>query len=175
MKTQFYTATFIAFMLAKATSLSDRTHKGDITNDPIAMILNPVNDFFNSIGLTHLHAYQFVDLGMGFHGSTHIVNFLLTYIPVFFIILAIFSSIKFSTLFKFFVWKNTRDIKDGTNNYFKNSSENKKQEKPAKKASKLNIFKTKKQAKVKTFKPKKPSNMFLLRIVLGKDFHNFAD
>jgi len=171
MKTQFYTATFIAFMLAKATNLSDRTHKGEITNDPIAMILNPVNDFFNAIGLTHLHAYQFVDLGMGFHGSTHIVNFLLTYIPVFFIILVIFSSLKFSTLFKFFVWKNTRDIKDGTNNYFKNSSK----KKQVKKASKFNIFKTKKQAKAKTIKPKKQGNMLLLRLVLGKDFHSFAD
>lgn len=86
------TATFLAFMLAKLTSLNIKTHKGEIQEDIFSDTLNSVNNVLEALHIDKIKSYNFIDLGSGFEGSTHILNYLLTYIPIFFIILLLFGN-----------------------------------------------------------------------------------
>ena len=91
------TATFLAFMLAKLTDLNVKMHKEEIQEDILSNTLNSVNDILETLYINKISSYNFIDLGSGFEGSTHILNYLLTYIPIFFILLVLLENIRIIT------------------------------------------------------------------------------
>lgn len=76
---------FSSFMLSKLTHLVEKTNTGDIQEDELAFIMNPVKEFLNSFGIENIHAYNFITLDYGYEGTAHIINYLGTYTPIFMI------------------------------------------------------------------------------------------
>lgn len=116
------TATFLALMLAKLTDLNVKMHKEEIQEDMFSNTLNSVNVFFENFYIYKIKAYSFIDLGSGFEGSTHILNYLLTYIPIFFILLVLLENIGIITNLLFTARKNNnkkqKSFENKSSNHF---------------------------------------------------------
>lgn len=111
---KFITATFLAFLLAKATSFIDKSAD---TTTSLGRTLNQVSDFLISIGLDNFKAFDLIHLGKGFNGADHVLNYLITYIPVFMLIMFLakpITNIFYNLLFKLFTRKD-----NGMSDYYK--------------------------------------------------------
>ncbi|MCT7596120.1 hypothetical protein [Aliarcobacter butzleri] len=102
---RFITATFLAFLLAKATSFIDKSAD---TTTSLGKTLTQVSDFLINIGLDNFKAFNLIHLGKGFNGADHIINYLITYIPIFMLIMFLakpITNIFYNLLFKLFTRK----------------------------------------------------------------------
>ncbi len=93
-----------SFLLTKFLEFGAKI-QSEIHNDIFSIILNPIKEFLNTIGLTHISAIEFNILGnllgKGFAPADNTLNFLITYMPLFAIILALFANPKLLiTIFK---------------------------------------------------------------------------
>lgn len=79
----FAISLFSAFILAKLTSVVAKTNKGEIEDDSLSFIMNPVKDFYHTVYLDKIKPINFIGESSGFDGSIHILNYLLTYTPAF--------------------------------------------------------------------------------------------
>ncbi len=151
-KNKFNLSLFSAFMLSKANHIATRLESGPIEHDFLENILKPAQHFFQFFGIDKVKALPIFNLPYGFEGTTHTLNFLLTYTPLFFII--------FTFLFNF---KNLVIVA----NFIK---------------EKLHILKLKRSLKPKNQKTRKTKNqeykldlIFLLYLKLTRQYRDFKD
>jgi hypothetical protein len=174
---KFTLSTFLAFMLAKLTSLNTKFNKTEIENDSLSSILNSTNSIFDTLHINDIQAIEFTQMfggfGHGFSGTEHIINYLLTYIPVFYIIIVIVSTPTilitiFNKLKHRPTIKNEEGKKEAYNDFFMKQINNQESDKEA---NTTNI--SKERQKRKEFNPN-ALNLFL-RIALNKDYKHFAN
>jgi len=162
---KLFLSIFGSFMLGKITSLTVKTHKGSIQEDSLSGVLNSANEVLDFLHINSIQAYNLIDLGKGFEGTSHILNYLITYTPVFFILLMSFGIIK--VLVKKIRAKRVKIVSEKkSNDFFKNQNE-----KVIKEVKKEKKIKAKKEKEKEGFNPDRPN--FLLRLVLGKDYSEF--
>jgi len=93
-KNKFNLSLFLAFMLSKANHISVKLESGPIEHDFLENILRPAQSFFHFFGIDKVKAFPIFNLGYGFEGTAHTLNFLLTYTPLFFIIFTFLFNFK---------------------------------------------------------------------------------
>lgn len=76
----FMYSLFLAFSLAK---LTDFTGKSGDSSTELGKGLYEIQDYVNNSGLGTLKAFEIFDLGVNFNGTTHTLNYLFTYTPIF--------------------------------------------------------------------------------------------
>lgn len=169
---KLFLSLFASFMLGKLTSLTVKTHKGEIEKDSLSGVLNSANEVFDFLHITSIQAFDIIDLGKGFEGSSHILNYLITYTPIFFVVLIGLGFIKL-IINKLRVQKVKVDSVKKDNNYFKNQVDQMKKdmEKEIVEKEKSEV-KAKIQREKEVFSPYRPN--IILRFVLGKDYSEFA-
>lgn len=86
----FTLSVFFAFMLAKLTSLNLKFENGADEGDMLGVIITPVRELLESVGISNISAIDLINLGSGFEGTSHIINYLITFTPIFFLIFALF-------------------------------------------------------------------------------------
>jgi hypothetical protein len=119
-KNKFTFSVFLAFMLSKANNVATKLD-GELQDDFLKNILQPAQHFFQFFGLDKVKALSIFDLGYGFKGTEHTLNFLLTYTPIFFLILIFFNFNNLKKIFGFIKEKITiYKIKKSLNNNNKN-------------------------------------------------------
>ena len=165
---KLFLSLFGSFMLGKLTSLTIKTHKGEIEQDSLSGILNSANEVFDFLHISSIQAFNIIDFGKGYEGTSHLLNYLITYTPIFFITL-----MSISILRVFFSKLKVRKVKVDSvkkdNNYFKKQVEI--AEKEIVKKEKVEV-KAKIKREKEGFNPDRPN--FLLRFALGKDYSKFA-
>jgi len=165
---KLFLSLFASFMLGKLTSLTVKTHKGEIEQDSLSGILNSANEVLDFLHISSIQAFDIIDLGKGFEGTSHILNYLITYTPIFFVALMSLSFIKL-IINKLRVKKVKVNSIKKDNNYFKNQVDQ--MEKDMKMSEKKEV-KAKIKREKEIFNPDRPN--FILRLVLGKDYAEFA-
>lgn len=95
----FVIASFSAFMLAKITSLTTYMQGSEIQEDELSWLIEPVNNVLSFLFIDKIGAIPFFSLSSGFSGTAHLLNYLLTYIPIFFILLNFKYSVNKAKLF----------------------------------------------------------------------------
>lgn len=92
---KFFLAALCALGLGKLASINQNwihTKMGYYTNDKeIYELLQTVDLFYQKLGLYELKAHSFIPLMKGMEDSVLILNFLLTYTPIFFIVFLLIS------------------------------------------------------------------------------------
>jgi hypothetical protein len=94
---KFLIALFLSFGLSKIASIDKiwiHTKLGYYSNDKeVYDLLQALDLFYQKFSLYSLKAYDFIPSIKGMEASVLIMNFLITYTPIFFIIILIFSFI----------------------------------------------------------------------------------
>lgn len=93
-KNKFNLSLFSAFMLSKANHISVKLESSPIEHDFLENILRPAQSFFQFFGIDKVKAFPIFNFGYGFEGTSHTLNFLLTYTPIFFIIFTFLFNFK---------------------------------------------------------------------------------
>ena len=96
MKNKFTFSIFLAFMLSKATNLADKLNAngGPHSSEMFYSVLQPAQKFFKFFGFNHISAIQIFEEAGGFKGSAHTLNFLITYTPLFFVLILLLTVFK---------------------------------------------------------------------------------
>ena len=102
-KNKFNLSLFFAFMLSKANHIAVKLEAEPLEHDFLENILVPAQHFFQFFGIDKVKAIEFFDLGYGFEGTAHTLNFLLTYTPVFFVIFTFLFNFKNLTIIVNFI------------------------------------------------------------------------
>lgn len=171
-----------SLMLGKLTSIAAFANNGEIEQDSLTSVLDNANKVLDYFHVGSIKAFNIVDLskvprfGEGYEGTSHIINYLITYAPIFFIILMSFSlgklaynNLKHKTT-NILSFKKTKAAPfKKENDYFK--KEVKASEKEIVKKEKIEV-KAKIKIKKEEFNPIRPNP--LLRYLLGKNYNKFA-
>jgi len=165
---KLFLSLFASFMLGKLTSLTVKTHKGEIEQDSLSGVLNSTNEVLDFLHISSIQAFDIIDLGKGFEGSSHILNFIITYTPIFFVVLIGLGFIKL-IINKLRVKKVKVDSVKKDNNYFKNQVDQ--MEKDMEMSEKKEI-KIKAKREKEMFNSDRPN--VILRFVLGKDYAEYG-
>lgn len=83
-------STFLSLMLGKLTSIYEKLFNIDI-NSFFGSILYEIKLFLESIGIDKVSTFEIVNLGQGFEGTSHLLNYLICYTPTFGFILFLFA------------------------------------------------------------------------------------
>jgi len=146
-KNKFNFSLFLAFMLSKANHIAVKLEEQSLQHDFLENILKPTESFFQFFHIDKIKAIPIFNLGYGFEGTAHTLNFLLTYTPIFFVIFTFLFNFKFLTNIKNFV------------------------------TEQINIIKLKRSLKSKNQKIKKqeykPDLIFLIYLKLTKQYEEF--
>ena len=110
-KNKFNFSLFLAFMLSKANHIAVKLEEQPLQHDFLENILKPTESFFQFFHIDKIKAIPIFNLGYGFEGTAHTLNFLLTYTPLFFIIFTFLFNFKFLTNVKNFVTEQINIIK----------------------------------------------------------------
>lgn len=127
-----YISVFSAFMLSKITSLASNFTGSEVKQDELSGFIEPITNFLNFFYIDKIKPIPFLDLNTGFGGTAHIVNYLLTYVPIFFILLNFKYSVNKVEVFinnneklKVFFSNIIEPIKETYNDLFKKDTINK--------------------------------------------------
>jgi len=105
LRNKIFIATLASFTLAKITSIDTNINKTAIDKDNLESTISAISSVFDTLYISSIKAFDLVNLGVGFEGTSHILNFLITYIPFFLILLFAkdnFKKVDFSFFKKFF-------------------------------------------------------------------------
>lgn len=87
----FFTSLLLAFLLSKLTAVAQKFSTGISDKDLGSQYLKPFEGIFSTLHINDIKAFEVFNLGTGFEGTSHTLNYLITYIPIFMIPFILFS------------------------------------------------------------------------------------